>query len=248
MQWPSKRTEYIYFKVDPRILAHNSKFNIFLTSVSQSQLTRFTGVPYVLQRYQVHICSARFEMGLVSQGNRKFICDLVSTERQRNIARRYRFLIRITLKIGSWKPCAVKGNKTTNIAEKSYCPLMNPMAHYRVQSRPSLVPILSQINPIYNLTNKRQFQQCAAEIAVSIASYTTKKSGFELRQEHFYPPGRPDKISGSSSLVPNGYRGFSPRLKRPGRETDRYLPSRARAMNVWRHPDKFMRLHGVVVN
>jgi hypothetical protein len=86
MAWPSKCTEYIYFKVYPRILAYNRKSNILLTSVSEIQLTLFTGVLYVLQRYQVHLCSARFQIGLLSQGNKKFICDLGSTERQQDTA------------------------------------------------------------------------------------------------------------------------------------------------------------------
>jgi hypothetical protein len=85
MKWPSKRTEYTYF-----ILAYvyNRKSNILLTSVSEMQLTLFTGVLYVLQRYQVNICSARFQIAFLSQGNKKFICDFGSTERQQDIARR----------------------------------------------------------------------------------------------------------------------------------------------------------------
>jgi hypothetical protein len=43
----------------------------------------------------------------------------------------------------------------------------------------------------------------------------------------FTSPRSSDRLWGPPSLLPNGYRGFSPELKRPGREADHSPPTGA---------------------
>jgi hypothetical protein len=61
--------------------------------------------------------------------------------------------------------------------------------------------------------------------AVGIATgYGLEDRGVGIRvpvgSRIFFPPNRPDRLWGSPSLVSNGYCGFSPGVKRPGREAD----------------------------
>jgi hypothetical protein len=44
---------------------------------------------------------------------------------------------------------------------------------------------------------------------------------------------RPDRFWGPPSLLSNSYGGFSPEVKRPGREADRLPPTRAEVKKTW---------------
>jgi hypothetical protein len=65
----------------------------------------------------------------------------------------------------------------------------------------------------------------------------------------FTSPCRPDRPWGSPSLLSNGYRGFSPGVKRLKREADHSPPTSAEVKkNVGLYIQSTVRLHGVVLN
>jgi hypothetical protein len=51
----------------------------------------------------------------------------------------------------------------------------------------------------------------------------------------FSSPRRPDRLWGLSSLLSNGYVGFSPEIKRPGSEADHSPPTSAEVKKMWIH-------------
>jgi hypothetical protein len=56
-----------------------------------------------------------------------------------------------------------------------------------------------------------------------------------VRSKMFSSPRHPDQFWGPPSLLFNGYRGFSPGIKRPGREADHSPPTSANVKNTWIH-------------
>jgi hypothetical protein len=67
--------------------------------------------------------------------------------------------------------------------------------------------------------------------------------------QFFSSPPRPDRFWGPPSLLSNNYRGRSPGVKQPGRESDHSPPSSAEVENAWSYTSTPpMRFHGVGLN
>jgi hypothetical protein len=89
------------------------------------------------------------------------------------------------------------------------------------------------------ITNVTPLHRSRDSVVGIATGYGLEDRGVEVRVPvvsiNFSSPFRPDRLWGSPSLVSNGYRGFFPGVKRPGREADHSPPGSAEAKKMWIH-------------
>jgi hypothetical protein len=84
-------------------------------------------------------------------------------------------------------------------------------------------------------------------------SYGLDDRGVEVRvpvgSRIFSSANRPVRLWGPPNLLSNGYRGFSPGIKRPGRIADHSPPASAEMKKIWIYTSTPpLRLHDIVLN